>query len=239
MVWRLDRDDVVPRAAAALAEQLGEALRSLVVYGSAAGPDFDPERSDVNLAAVLEPLTFAHLERVAQWWSVWRRQRVAAPLLLSRRDLEHSRDVYPLETLDIQASHRTLAGTELFTNIAVTPEHVRAECEREATGKLLRLRALYLELAGSTRDVQTLMLDSRKTFLHVVRGLLYLRGERWLRDPGAAVAAFERHFAQPLPVLAGLGAAAREGPIAPRFAAYLAEVEALSALADREAAAAR
>jgi len=239
VAWRLDRDEIVPRAAAALATQVGEALRTLVVYGSAAGSDFDPQRSDVNFAAVLEPLAFAHLERVAQWWHGWRRHRVAAPLLLSVADLERSRDVFPLEMLDLQACHRTLAGTELFANLAVAPADVRAECEREAKGKLLRLRALYVELAGSTRDLRALMLDSRKTFLHVVRGLVYLRGEPWLRDASAALQAFERHFVRPLPVLAGLGGAADARPIAPRFAAYLAEIETLTALADREGAAAR
>jgi len=233
MPWRLKAEEIVPQAARELAALFGEALRTVVVYGSAAGPGFDPRRSDVNLCAVAEPLEFTQVARVAQWWSRWRRQRVAAPLLLSATDLERSLDVFPLEFLDLQARHRTLAGDELFAALRFAPESVRAECEREAKGKLLRLRGLYLELAGSGRDLRALMLDSRKTFLHVLRGLLYLRGETWQGDGKAVVAAFERHFGCRLPLLAALGESG--AGVERNFAAYLAEIEAVATIADREA----
>ena len=83
MPWRIAPEKIVPEAARELAALFGSALRTLVVYGSAAGSGFRPEHSDVNLAAVVEPLEFAQLQRVAQWWARWRRHRVAAPLLLS------------------------------------------------------------------------------------------------------------------------------------------------------------
>lgn len=235
MPWRIAPETIVPDAAHELAALFGTALRTLVVYGSAAGPGFRPEHSDVNLAAVVEPLEFAQLQGVAQWWARWRRHRVAAPLLLSATDLERSRDVFPLELLDLQARHRTLAGAELFTGLTFTPESVRAECEREAKGKLVRLRALYLELAGSARALRALMLDSRKTFLHVLRGLLYLRGEPWGGDGQAVVKAFEHHFACTLPVLAMLVGPLADGPVEQRFGEYVGEVERLAAIADREA----
>ncbi len=226
---------MIADAGAELAATCGEALRSLVLYGSAAGAEFDPARSDVNLAAVLEPCDARHLGRIAQWWARWRGMRLAAPLVLSVVELERSRDVFPLELLDLRARHRTLAGVELFDDLVVAPEAVRAECEREARGKLLRLRGLYVELSGDAEELHELMLDSRKTFLHVVRGLLYLRGEAWTTGGAAAVRAFERRFDCALPVLAGLAGAARGGPIDDRFAAYLAEIAALAEIADREA----
>src|SRR4029079_9443141 len=167
---------------------------------SAEHQDFRPERSDVNFAAVAEPLTFAHLQRVAQWYARWRGERVAAPLLLAPADLTRSLDVFPLEMLDIQARHRTLAGDDLFTGIAVARNNVRLECEREAKGKLVRLRALYLELAGSTVEIRELMIDSRKSFLHVMRGLLYMRGIAWETREREVVPAFARAFGQAMPV---------------------------------------
>jgi len=235
MPWRIAADDVVPEAGRELAAVFGESLRTLVVYGSAAGPGFRADHSDVNLAAVVEPLEFAQLRLVAQWWARWRRHGMAAPLLLSASDLERSRDVFPLELLDLQARHRTLAGAELFTGLTFTPESVRAECEREAKGKLVRLRGLYLELAGSARALRALMLDSRKTFLHVLRGLLYLRAEPWGGDGRVVVTAFEHHFACKLPILAALTAPFLDGPVEERFGEYLAEVELLATIADREA----
>ncbi len=235
MAWRIDPARIVPDAARELAALFADDLRSLIVYGSAAGEGFRPEQSDVNFAAVLRAIRAAHLGKVAQWWRRWRPHRVSVPLMLSVTDLDRSRDVFPLEFLDLSARHRTLAGDELFDAVEVTHEAVRLECEREAKGKLVRLRALYVELAGSIREQRVLMLDSRKTFLTVVRGLLHLRGEPWAGDGAAAVASFERRYGQALPVLASLGTATPDDPIETRFEAYLAEVEALADLADREA----
>lgn len=230
-----DPRDIVSQAASELAALCGDALRSLVLYGSAAGPEFRPDRSDVNLAAVLAPLAFTHLQNIARWARSWRAQRVAAPLVLSTTELDRSRDVFPLELLDIQARHRTLAGADLFADLVVEPAAVRAECEREAKGKLLRLRALYVELAGSPTDLDALMRDSRKTFLHVARGLLHLRGEPWNSDGAAVIAAFERSYDCSLPLLAQPGATPAGGDVEERFGTYLREVETLAEIADREA----
>jgi len=156
--------------------------------------------------------------------------------MLAPSDLARSLDVFPLEMLDIQARHRTLAGDELFTGLVVGRENVRLECEREAKGKLVRLRALYLELAGSTGAIRELMLDSRKTFLHVMRGLLFLRGAPWEPREGAVVGAFARAFGRALPVLEHLANRRDPGPVEQRFGEYLAEIETLAALADGAAA---
>jgi hypothetical protein len=239
MPRRIARERIVTEAGAELGAALGSALRSVVVYGSAETTDFRPDRSDVNFAAVAEPIAFAQLQRVAQWYARWRGQRVAAPLLLAPSDLSRSLDVFPLEMLDIQARHRTLAGDELFATVAVTPENVRLECEREAKGKLVRLRALYLELAGSTVEIRELMLDSRKTFLHVMRGLLYLRGHPWEPHETEVVPAFARQFGRAMPIFEMLTSHRAPGAIERRFEEYLGEIETLAALADAAGTGAR
>jgi hypothetical protein len=232
MPRRITPERIVSEAGAELAAAFGSALRTVVVYGSAEQPDFRPERSDVNFAVVAAPMAFEHLQRVAQWYARWRAERVAAPLLLAPSDLTRSLDVFPLEMLDIQARHRTLAGDELFTGITVARENVRLECEREAKGKLVRLRALYLELAGSTIEIRELMVDSRKAFLHVMRGLLFLRGAAWEARESEVVSAFARAFGRTLPVLEVLASPRHPGAIESRFGEYLAEIEALATLAD-------
>jgi len=242
MPWRRDREQLIADAAGELAPLFGADLRTLVVYGSAVGSavgsgaaraGVHSAGSDVNLAVVAEPLTFAHLQRVAQWWARWRREGFAAPLLLSGGDLARSRDVFPLELLDIQARHRTLAGRELFADLTLAADAVRLECEREAKGKLVRLRELYLELAGSRRDLRALMRDARKSFLAVMRGLLFVAGEGWCEAEPAVVAAFERLHGRRFPMLAALATAGEDAPLEERFAEYIAEAEALAVIADR------
>ena len=232
MPRRITPERIVTEAGAELGAALGSELRSVVLYGSAETSDFRPERSDLNFAAVAAPVTFAHLQRVAQWYARWRSERVAAPLLLAPSDLTRSLDVFPLEMLDIQARHRTLAGDELFRDLVVAPANVRLECEREAKGKLVRLRALYVEMAGSPIEIRELMLDSRKTFLHVMRGLAFVRGTPWEPHEAAVVPAFTRLFGVAMPVFAALTSGRDPGAVEIRFADYLAEIEILATLAD-------
>lgn len=239
MPRRISPERIVAEAGAELAAAFGPVLRTVIVYGSAETADFMPDRSDVNLAAVAEPLSFGALQAVAQWYARWRTHRVAAPLLLAPSDLTRSLDVFPLEMLDIQARHRTLAGDDLFTGLVIARDNVRLECEREAKGKLVRLRALYLELAGSMIDVRELMLDSRKTFLHVMRGLLWLRGVPWEPREHAVVAAFADCFERPMPVFEMLTSHRDPGGIEERFADYLGEIELLAHLADTGGTASR
>jgi hypothetical protein len=235
MPRRITPERIVSEAGAELAKAFGTAVRTVVLYGSAGHPDFRPERSDINLAVVAEPIAFAGLQRAAQWYARWRGERVAAPLVLAPADLTRSLDVFPLELLDIQARHRTLAGVELFRNLPIARDAVRLECEREAKGKLVRLRALYLELAGSILDLRELMIDSRKSFLHVMRGLLWTRGLGWETRESAAVAAFARAFGCGLPVLAILAGGRDPGTVESRFGEYVAEIETIAALADAAA----
>src|SRR3954452_8993535 len=217
MPWRIDPARIVPDAARELAALFPGELRSLAVYGSAAGAGFRPERSDVNFALVLDTIGATQLGRIGQWWHRWRSHRVSVPLVMTPSDLDRSLDVFPLEFLDLQSRHRTLAGDEVFQRIDVAHEAVRLECEREAKGKLLRLRALWVELAGSVRDRRSLILDSRKTFVVVLRGLLHLRGVAWTGDGAAVVAAFERTYGTALPTIAALGRAGHGDAIETQF----------------------
>jgi hypothetical protein len=76
------------------------------------------------------------------------------------------------------------------------------------------------------------MLDSRKTFLHVMRGLLFLRGVAWEPREAEAVATFARLFDRSMPVLTTLATRHDPGAVENRFAEYLDEIEALAELAD-------
>ena len=132
--------------------------------------------------------------------------------------------------LDIQARHRTLAGDDLFTGLVVAPRQRPPRVRARGQGKLVRLRALYLELAGSTVEIRELMLDSAEDVP--------------ARDARAALPARRRVGAARSGGRAGVHRALRPrhagprelstrrrdpGAIEHRFAEYLDEIEALAA----------
>ncbi len=209
---------------------LGEELVCLVLHGSAAGDEWVAGHSDINTALVVPRVTLAVLERLAPLVARWRERGFALPVLMDYEYLRRARDAFPMELDDIRRQHRLLAGADLFADLTLDPAALRRECEREARGKLLRLRALFLEAGRTPAAIEQLMVGSAKSFVVVLRHLLRLRHI----DGGygyAAVLAAGEGIVGPLPTIRKLllhrAGEARLSPAALRaeFGAYLGEVE--------------
>ena len=216
---------------------LGDRLVSLVLYGSAVGDDWVTHRSDLNVAVVVPCVTLDVLEALVPVIARWRRKRLALPLVADREYLESARDAFPMELDDICRHHRVLAGADPFGGLVIERAALRRECEHEARGKLLRLRALFLDAAGRPAALEQLMVESLKSFLVVLRHLLRLRGAGEAHGYREVLAA-GAGLLGPLPVMqrlldrragdARLGAAA----LREEFGGYLAEVERIVAALD-------
>jgi predicted nucleotidyltransferase len=163
---------------------LGDGCVGVVLYGSAAGVDWVPGRSDVNTVIVLRRTSVAALDALAPVVARWRPKGFALPVVLDDEQVEHARLLFPMELDDIKHQHRLLAGADPFAAIATDEAALRRECAQEAFGKLLRLRAFYLEHAADPPALTRMMTESLKSFLIVIRHLLRLRG-------GAAPHAYE------------------------------------------------
>lgn len=211
---------------AEVAHALGRDLLCLVVYGSAASGDWVAGRSDVNTAIVVPRVAFAVLEALAPIVGRCRPRGLAVPLVVEQDFLVRARDTFPIELDDIRRQHRVLHGVDLFAQITVEPGAVRRECEQEARGKLLRLRAVFLG-AADEHALASLMVSSVKSFLTVLRHLLTLRGRR-VGPRYADVLESGEGMLGPLPVMRSLLAHRAGGDgrgVREDFAAYLAEVE--------------
>ncbi|HXQ23581.1 MAG TPA: hypothetical protein VN812_18020 [Candidatus Acidoferrales bacterium] len=235
-------DAKTEKAIAQIAEQVrlvfGTDLVSLVLYGSAAGVDFVPGRSDLNVAIVLERLTFPHLKALHQHLPKWHKLGMATPLLLDRHFIERGRDAFPMEFHDVRAQHRVLFGEEVFATMAIDSRHLRYQAEHEARGKLLRLRTLYAEIGADRKRLEALMLSSVKTFLIIMRNLIRLRAGEAHTGYLQVLGQFEEHFATRFPttrhvIRVKLGLDRWSDGIDGTFGAYLGEVEQLVDRIDR------
>jgi hypothetical protein len=213
-------------------------LICLALYGSAVGEDFIPERSNLNLVIVLRHITVTHLQSLHRLLPRWHKLGIATPLLLDRRTLERGCDVFPMEFHDIKAQHRVLYGEEVFATLCIDGQHLRYQAEHEVRGKLLRLRALYAEVGADRRRLESLLLDSVKTFLIVMRNFVRLRaGQAHTRYLGV-LDQFEAHFGETFPTMRHLLRVRMQlegwgDGIEATVGDYLQEVERLVELVDR------
>ncbi len=153
----------------------GEELLSIILYGSGAGEDYVPGKSDINFLITLTDRGIEGLDRVLETVGRWRKRNVAIPLFMTREYLAGSQDAYPIEFLNMKRVYKVVSGEDLLAPLAFDPHHVRLQLERELRGKLLHLRSGYLQTDGKTRKIRELIAASLTAFVSLFSALLYLK----------------------------------------------------------------
>ena len=225
-----------------LVERLHEAakenLESILLYGSAARGDFHEAHSDLNVLCILRSLRAAELGRVSavvKWWTTVQRQ--PAPLFFSAEELRRSADVFAIEILDMQQSHRVLYGTDVVAGINVPMNLHRVQVEHELRTLLLKLRQHLLRDAGNLHELGTVLAKSLSSTLTLLRHALIALEER---PPNVASELFAR-----IATLTGASAPAFEAvqrlreaksldkeAVLPAYDGYLAALEKVIAALD-------
>lgn len=176
-----------------LVEQLRGALAgnlaSVTVVGSALTGDYRAGASDINTVVVLGAHNLAALQAIAGLAKSLRKKRVSPPLLMTGAYIERSRDVFGVEFLDFQLTHRTVVGDDPFAGLSIGKGDVRLQCERELKATLIRLRQGYIAAAANKRLVRDVLISAAKGLAPLLRGML------WLKDverPQTMAATFEK-----------------------------------------------
>jgi predicted nucleotidyltransferase len=154
----------------------GEKLVSVVLYGSAAAGDYQPEFSGIDVLCVftgIAPRELAASEEVCRWW----KERAKSTLLLiEEREVTESANCFAVEFTDIQRWHRLLYGKDVVSSLAIGRESYRAQIEHDLRANLLRLRRKAAGMMAHPDLLRRLLLDSVSTFCVLFRHALMLRG---------------------------------------------------------------
>jgi hypothetical protein len=154
----------------------GERLRALALYGEAATEAYRPRRTPLETVLLLDRIDTADLQALRARMTAWYRLRLAIPLVIDPAYLATSRDVFPLELLELRDRHRLLHGAEdpFATLPAPSLSHLRLELEQQLKGKLLHLRESYLALGRARRGMDALLRAACTTLDVILRGVLAL-----------------------------------------------------------------
>lgn len=172
----------------------GEELLSVILFGSGAGEDYVPGKSDLNFLIVLTDRGIEELDRALEMVGRWKQRNVAVPLFMTRSYLAESQDAYPIEFLNMKRAYKVVAGEDLLAPLAFDPSHVRRQLERELRVKLLHLRSGYLHTDGKTRRIRELIGTSLTAFVSLFTALLYLRNLEIPKGKRDIIAAAGRAF---------------------------------------------
>jgi predicted nucleotidyltransferase len=161
-----------------LQEACGNNLVSVVLYGSAAREDFHEQYSDVNLLAVFKDLganALTALMPIVRWWT--QEEHFSPPLIMTVEELRESADVFAIELLDIQRTHRTLFGEDIVSKVEVPLNLHRVEVEHELRTTLLRLRQHLLLRPDDPGELHGVLAKSSSSVLTLFRHALIALGD--------------------------------------------------------------
>ncbi len=159
-----------------LTEALGDNLQSITVVGSSLTDDFSPGKSDINTVLVLGQHRLSVLDAIAAMAKPMSRKKVAAPLLMTPAYIARSLDVFSIEFLDFQLTHKTIYGDDPFQDLTIAAENVRLQCERELKATLIRLRQAYIAAAANKKLIRDVLTSAAKALLPLLRAMLWLKG---------------------------------------------------------------
>ena len=150
---------------------------SIFICGSAAGGEYVHRVSSVNLFVILKKLEFEDLRKSLKTISRGINKKITAPLFLTRKHIETSTDVFPIEFLEMKESHVLLYGEDLLTPLEINPTNIRLFCEEQIKGKLIRIRQAYLEIGLKRKGIEALLKESLSSLTPVFRNLIRSRGK--------------------------------------------------------------
>lgn len=150
-------------------------LSGITVVGSALTADYRPGVSDINTIILLERHRTGALASVAALAKLGRKKHLSPPLMMTTSYIERSRDVFGVEFLDFQLTHRTIFGDDPFAALSFAKPDVRLQCERELKATLIRLRQGYIAAAGNKKLVRDVLIAAAKGLAPFLRALLWLK----------------------------------------------------------------
>ncbi len=154
----------------------GGILESVALYGSAASLESDAY-SDVNLICFLNSTSYESLATLRPAIAWWVAQKHPVPLLVTADEFRNSVDVFSIEFLDMQHSHRCLFGPDHISKTVIPMHYHRSQVEYELRARLFNLRKRMLEEAADPAKLWQLLLHTLPSFLTLFRHGLLALGE--------------------------------------------------------------
>jgi predicted nucleotidyltransferase len=212
---------------AAAVEALGDTLRAVVLYGSAAWGRLRAT-SDVNLILVLSRFDLERVDRLREPLRIAGAAIRLAPMLVLEAELPALVEAFPEKVADVLRRRRVLVGRDPFDGAAVAPAALAARLRQVLLNLTLRLRERYVSRSLREEQAARIVAEAAGPLRSAAATLLALEGTH-ADSPRAALEQVAASLGDPgwTDVLAAMSRAREGGRLPPGTAA-----PALARLAD-------
>jgi hypothetical protein len=150
-------------------------LASIVLYGGITKEEFDRNSSNINLMIVLKNSNAEILDKITPRIQKGVNNLTLAPFLLTEEDLKSSFNLFPIKFSDIKKHHLLFWGYDYLSELTISPEFLKRNCQRELKNILLRLNQIYFFNYGFMENVGASIKKLYSSFLVNLNTLLFLQ----------------------------------------------------------------
>jgi len=168
-------DRVLQEFIAAARQACGEALRSIVLYGSGAEGRLRAT-SDVNLILVLTEFTPQIADAMREALRVGQAAARLAVMFLLESEVSAAVTAYPVKYLDIIHRHRILFGSNPFEGLSFSRDACVFRLKQVLLNLRLRLRSLYVLRSLNEDQLSLVVADAAGPLRLCAAALLELEG---------------------------------------------------------------
>jgi hypothetical protein len=168
----------------------GLKLSSYTLYGSAAGNNYNPDKSDMNVLVAAENISVPVLRELMPAISEARMSAIS-PFFMTAADMRAAADVFPVKFMSMRDRYIVLEGQDILASLKINKEHLRLRCEQEARNIHMRLTRFYVTNSG--RGLIKSVAKMTGGFFETLRAALSIGSEKLI--PAEEVfAAAEKRF---------------------------------------------
>jgi len=153
----------------------GDALRSVVLYGSAAEGRLRAT-SDVNVVLVLTEFTVPMADALREPLRAGQAAARVAVMFLLESEVSTAVNAYPVKFLDIIHRHRVLYGSNPFSSLSVSRDASLFRLKQVLLNLRLRLRSLYVLRGLHEEQLALVVADATGPLRSCAATLLELEG---------------------------------------------------------------
>lgn len=121
-------------------------------------------------------------------------------IFLTEEDIQHGKDVFPLQLLHIKQQSTLVWGKDIFSSLQVDLKDVRTKLEYELRNKNVYLREEFVGISNPKALIPTIL----PQFVIMLEGLLYLKNTESSEDLVADIALAQKLYEVDLRVFADL-----------------------------------
>lgn len=159
-----------------LAQQAGDNLAGLVLYGGLARGRYRPGRSDVNVVVLLQRADGPSIRAISAALRDARRAAAVEAMVMTPAEVPMAALDFPTKFLDIARFHRVLHGVDPFAALDVPRAVVLRRVAQSLRNLLLRQRHRYVAVCDEPETLRRALADLARPLALELSALLQLEG---------------------------------------------------------------